>query len=199
MKDNTKNINNIHKINKIDYTRARKSLNNLTEQYKHLQNEDTSALPPHLIEALKESVIQRFEISYEIMWKSIKKYLTYELGISDTPSSPKPIFRIAYENKVLNKIEDIYVRDTASKELLEKCGVKKDVKISIDPVFGVKKPQETYWIPDGYKNVGIYLRMWNNAEDIADVVVDGCRKLLKLGYNVYLVEKIYLGIYIKNA
>ena len=58
---------------------------------------DTS-LPGLIQEAVAESVIQRFETCYDCLWKVLKRYLIEELGIVETPNSPKPIFRWAYEN-----------------------------------------------------------------------------------------------------
>ena len=36
------------------------------------------------------------------LWKVLKRYLTEELGIPDTPNSPKPIFRLAHENHLFD-------------------------------------------------------------------------------------------------
>lgn len=52
-------------------------------------------------EAIAESDIQRFETCYDCQWKILKRYLNEELGIPELPNSPKPVFRIAFENKLL--------------------------------------------------------------------------------------------------
>jgi nucleotidyltransferase substrate binding protein (TIGR01987 family) len=49
-------------------------------------------------EAIAESVIQRFETSYDTLWKDLKRYLIEELGLADVPNSPKPILKLAGEN-----------------------------------------------------------------------------------------------------
>ena len=81
----------------IDYDKFRMSLKRLEEQHENNRTLDTS-LPGLIQEAVAESVIQRFETCYDCLWKVLKRYLIYELGISDAPNSPKPIFRLANEN-----------------------------------------------------------------------------------------------------
>ena len=83
----------------IDYTKFRTSLKGLEEQYKNYRTPDTS-LPDLIQEAIAESVIQRFETCYDCLWKVLKRYLVEELGLADVPNSPKPVFRLAYENEL---------------------------------------------------------------------------------------------------
>lgn len=91
----------------IDYEKLKKSLKNLEVQYKNYQTLDTrEELGKLEKEAIKESVIQRFEICYDVLWKTLKRYLKEELGLSELPNSPKPLFRIAYENNLFQNIED---------------------------------------------------------------------------------------------
>jgi hypothetical protein len=51
-------------------------------------------------EGIAESVIQRFETCYDCIWKHLKRYLIETLGLPDVPNSPKPIFRIAADNRL---------------------------------------------------------------------------------------------------
>ena len=81
----------------IDYSRFRLSLKRLEQQYMNYRR-GNAALSDLDREGIAESVIQRFETCYDCLWKVLKKYLTEELGISETPNSPKPSFRMAYEN-----------------------------------------------------------------------------------------------------
>jgi len=84
----------------IDYSKYHSSLKNLEEQ--HLNRLTLDAQYPELIrEGIAESVIQRFETCYDCLWKVLKRYLVEELGIADSPNSPKPIFRLANENRLL--------------------------------------------------------------------------------------------------
>ncbi len=46
-------------------------------------------------------MIQRFESCYDTLWKTLKRYLTEEIGLPDTPSSPKPVLKLAGQNDIL--------------------------------------------------------------------------------------------------
>lgn len=87
----------------IDYSKFKKSLKHLELQFENYKNSDSrenlSVLDK---EALAESVIQRFETCYDCLWKILKRYLIEELGLPETPNSPKPIFRISFENKLFS-------------------------------------------------------------------------------------------------
>jgi|GEM_PF-2502845 len=52
-------------------------------------------------EAIGESMIQRFETCYDTLWKTLKRYLSEETGLADTPNSPKPILKLAGQNDLL--------------------------------------------------------------------------------------------------
>ena len=81
----------------IEYDKFQLSLKRLEEQYENYRQSDDSQ--PELIqEAIAESVIQRFETCYDCLWKVLRRYLIEDLGLADVPNSPKPIFRLAYEN-----------------------------------------------------------------------------------------------------
>ncbi len=84
----------------IDYGKLQKALKHLELQFANLQTLDVSQ-PKLMREAVAESVIQRFETCYDCMWKVLKRFLTDELGLPETPNSPKPVFRIAFENDLL--------------------------------------------------------------------------------------------------
>jgi len=90
----------------IDYSKFEKSLKHLEAQ---LLNFQSLAKRPELDEidreAIAESVIQRFEICYDCLWKVLKRYLNENLGIPELPNSPKPLFRIAFENQLFGTIE----------------------------------------------------------------------------------------------
>ena len=78
----------------------------LEEQYQnYLQSNTNETLSLLVKDAIRESVIQRFETCYDSVWKHLKKYLEQELGLPDVPNSPRPIFRIANENNLLRDIE----------------------------------------------------------------------------------------------
>lgn len=83
----------------IDYDKLQKSLKHLELQYaNHKLARDRPELADIDREAIAESVIQRFETSYDTLWKDLKRYLIEELGLADVPNSPKPILKLAGEN-----------------------------------------------------------------------------------------------------
>lgn len=88
----------------IDYAHLRKSIAHLEAQLQNWRTLD-AGLPVLLQEAVAESVIQRFEVCYDCLWKVLKRYLAEELGVPDLPNSPKPILRIAHENHLLDDID----------------------------------------------------------------------------------------------
>ena len=84
-----------------DYGSFRRSLKNL-----ELQNDNRKNLPsnlPQLMrEAVDESVIQRFEVCYDVLWKSLRRHLIESEGLPDVAASPRPVFRLAGETEVLD-------------------------------------------------------------------------------------------------
>ena len=52
----------------------------------------------------KDGTIQRFEYTFELCWKSIRKLLL-ELGRQDVSSSPKPLFRDAHSERLIKNID----------------------------------------------------------------------------------------------
>ena len=90
----------------IDYTKFRLSLKRLEEQHDNYQSLDES-LSQLNQEAVIESTIQRFETCFDVLWKTLKRYMAEELGIPDIPNSPKKLFREAAENKLVQEpLED---------------------------------------------------------------------------------------------
>lgn len=90
----------------IEYDKLKKSLIHLEKQYNnYLTMDERGNLSQLDREGISESVIQRFETCYDMLWKHIKKYLEDETGLPDVPNSPKPVLRIAFENHIINDIE----------------------------------------------------------------------------------------------
>ena len=95
----------------IDYSKFKKSLKNLELQFENYQNSDNRTDLSELDkEALAESVIQRFETCYDCLWKHLKRYMVEELGLPEVPNSPKPIFRIGFENKLFSSMLEQWLR-----------------------------------------------------------------------------------------
>lgn len=83
-----------------DYDRFRLTLTRLQDQHENYRRLDPS-LQAITQEAVMESVIRRFGMCYECLWRSLKRYLIDALGIPDLLYSPKPVFRRAFENHLL--------------------------------------------------------------------------------------------------
>jgi nucleotidyltransferase substrate binding protein (TIGR01987 family) len=66
------------------------------ESLKDILNQDMN-------EYIRDGVIQRFEYSFELCWKSIAKYFK-DIGRADIPSGPKPLIREAGKEGL---IEDV--------------------------------------------------------------------------------------------
>lgn len=85
----------------LDYDKFYRSLKRLEEQYENYRHLDVS-LPELSREAIAESVIQRFETCYDCLWKVLRRYLIEELGLAETPNSPKPLFKLAHESELFD-------------------------------------------------------------------------------------------------
>ena len=89
-------------MNKINYEKLVKSLERLKEQYANYQSNREGLLKLDK-EGIKESVIKRFEICNDTLWKHLKKYLQEKEKLADLPNSPNGIFRIAYETNLIDE------------------------------------------------------------------------------------------------
>ena len=85
----------------IEYDKFRMSLKRLVEQYENYRQLEAT-LPELIREAIAESAIQRFETCYDCLWKVLRRYLIEELGLAETPNIPKPLFKLAHENKLFD-------------------------------------------------------------------------------------------------
>ena len=83
------------------YDRFRLTLTRLQHQHEHYRQLDPS-LPAITHEAVMESVIRRFGMCYECLWRSLKWHLIDALGIPDLLYSPKPVFRRAFQSNLLD-------------------------------------------------------------------------------------------------
>lgn len=87
----------------IDYSKLKLAIQHLNAQWENYATCDSRPeLSPLDRDAIRESVIQRFEVTYDVLWKAIKRYMLYTLGLPDIPNSPKPILRLAHENGILS-------------------------------------------------------------------------------------------------
>ncbi len=84
----------------INYDTLKSALILLKEQNDR-RNQLSEIVDPWIIEAVKESTIQRFETCWDCLWKVLKRYLEEEVGLANLPNGPKPILRLAHENDLL--------------------------------------------------------------------------------------------------
>jgi nucleotidyltransferase substrate binding protein (TIGR01987 family) len=95
----------------IDFSDLKKSLKHLELQLaNHKIAQDRTELTEIDREAIAESVIQRFETSYDCLWKLLKRYLIEEKGLPDVPNSPKPILKLAGQNDLFNSSVDQWLK-----------------------------------------------------------------------------------------
>lgn len=89
-------------MNKTNYEKLEKSLKRLKEQYANYKL-DKKSLSSIDKEAIKESIIHRFEICNDTLWKHLKKHLRDQEGLIDLPNSPNGVFRQDFLAHVIDK------------------------------------------------------------------------------------------------
>lgn len=122
----------------IDYGKLKKSLRHLELQFENLQRAKHRAeLTGIDREAIAESVIQRFETCYDTLWKTLKRYLGEEIGLADTPNSPKPILKLAGQSNLLPGSVEEWLRyaDARVSTAHVYSGEKLDACLAIMPGF----------------------------------------------------------------
>ena len=89
-------------MSKLEYEKLAQSLERLKDQYEFFQSNeaDFSGL---VEEAMKESIIKRFDICFDTLWKHLKIFTPEEAGLHTMPNSPLAIFRIAHESGVIDQ------------------------------------------------------------------------------------------------
>ena len=55
-------------------------------------------------EYIRDGVIQRFEYTFELSWKTLKRYFK-DIGREDIPNGPKPIIREAGKEGLIENVE----------------------------------------------------------------------------------------------
>ena len=78
----------------VDYSIFEASLRNLLAQEENRRSlaEDYPAL---IRDAVTESVVQRFEVCYDALWKALHRHLIDVTGAPDVLNGPRPTFRAA--------------------------------------------------------------------------------------------------------
>jgi len=92
----------------VKFDELRRSLKALEGQHRNRQELGSS--PPELVqEALAESVIRRFEVCYDCLWKVLRLYLIHELGLVKVRNSPKATIRTANEQELLASPAELWI------------------------------------------------------------------------------------------
>lgn len=115
-----------------------------------------------------------------------KKVVFYSQGIGPVSKG----FNKWLIKRIVNKVDGIFVREPASKVLLETMGIKKPIHVAIDPVIGISTSQKEKEVAQS-KSVGIYIRPWQNDEQLLESLEKGLQYLLKEGYTLYLIPMHY--------
>ncbi|MFM7469327.1 MAG: HI0074 family nucleotidyltransferase substrate-binding subunit [Vampirovibrionales bacterium] len=88
----------------LNYHKFQQTLKRLEIRY-HEYLEHQKELPLYLLEAMRESCIQRFEVCFDTLWKHLKKYLETQEGLTDVPGSPNGVFKKAFVAHVIEDAE----------------------------------------------------------------------------------------------
>ena len=75
-------------------------LNNFNNALQRLKEADKEYNKPGASDVVRDGVIQRFEFTYELAWKTTKVFLE-DTGIIDI-NSPKAVIKEAYAQKLIN-------------------------------------------------------------------------------------------------
>ena len=79
----------------LDLSKFTQSLRRLQEQHHNLLH-GMDDYPSLVVEGIRESVIQRFEVCMDTCWKTLKRYLAEVLALNDVPNSPPGVFSICH-------------------------------------------------------------------------------------------------------
>lgn len=79
-------------------------LDNFIKAYRQLEKGIKKAKDENLTDLEKEGVIQRFEYTFELAWKTLSDKMI-EDGLTIERISPKYVFKLAYQSKYIDDID----------------------------------------------------------------------------------------------
>jgi nucleotidyltransferase substrate binding protein (TIGR01987 family) len=89
----------------LNYDKLKHAINRLDERYGYyLSHKTILDSDRSLLESVRESCIQRFEVCFDTSWKHLKKHLESQ-GLSNIPNSPNGIFKVAFAAQVIEDVE----------------------------------------------------------------------------------------------
>ena len=120
-----------------------------------------------------------------------KKVVFYSQGIGPvTHSYNKWLIKL-----IVNHVDAIFVREKHSKTVLKDLGIRKPITVAADPVLGIKPSPEVYkYIKDllhAQKAVGVYIRPWENEEELLTSLEKTLQYIISEGYKIYLIPMYY--------
>ncbi len=80
-------------------SKLKTKLNNFSNAIKRLKEAIDEFEKNNISDVIRDGVIQRFEFTYELAWKTTKEYLE-DIGIVDR-NSPKAVIKEAYAQKLI--------------------------------------------------------------------------------------------------
>ena len=91
----------------LDLTNLGNTSDSLEAALKALGSCQDASFSVEIRETIKAGVVQNFEISYEMAWKFMKRWITEKLGAATMEGlSRKELFRLAGENGFIDNVED---------------------------------------------------------------------------------------------
>ena len=89
-------------MNKTDYEQLKKSRDRLKNQYEFFVA-NKATLEGNIAEAVKESVVKRFDICFDTLLKHMKKYMEEEVGLPEMSDHAQIIFRNAKKGRIISE------------------------------------------------------------------------------------------------
>jgi len=93
----------------ISFEKAANLLDEVIQGYDNENNEATKVI-------FRDSAIQRFEICFDLSWKSLKDYLLDKKGL--ICNSPKDCFRQAFRNNIFVRDDPLWIEMTDKRNLM---------------------------------------------------------------------------------
>ena len=90
----------------LELTSLKKAILALDTLIARIQNHDFSTLDAVIQKGLKAGVVQNFEITYELAWKFMKRYLEAQIGSSQVDGvSRTELFRLSAEYHLIDDVD----------------------------------------------------------------------------------------------
>lgn len=120
----------------LDLTSFKKSIDALDKLLVEVTKDEIfDALKPVIQDGLKSGVIQNFEVTYELSWKFIKRWLENNIGNSFVDGvSRRELFRLASESLLISDIDKWMIYHKARNESSHTYDA-----ITADEVFEIAK------------------------------------------------------------